>query len=451
MPEMYIREIAGFKQFESQVGIIVRTRASVDKILTLSESIYKRFMFGKNFDDSLQTFLGLCYSIDQAKIKAIGFKATTVMSNPIIRALAYQFALDITEADKAEKQLKTTIGEIKDSEDKRTVWFYPKLLILKQAIEQTRQTRSYVNGLKIPAGLHLRDTIESSITEIDRYMIEMMEKLREIRKYGVKPSFFELQKMTSPNDAWVFWGYRDFMGKTFPGGPATSDNYVAQIALAGKRGLIDLRPQYHHETGVGSTEVNWVKLPFDGKFVWSMNWQGNLDLTAGFDQSLVRRIFEQEGRELEYHALRMQLMFCLYDLIAPIEVVATIPSITGPKPTWSERAINVVTRKKLSSISDLVVPRIRSLDNMSRINDMLSREVEEGVQETERRMSIKRRHEVTEHIRRLPEGHKASPAARLLAFEEFGIELQEGETFVVKHKRGKGDKITSHRALTRKR
>jgi hypothetical protein len=93
---------------------------------------------------------------------------------------------------------------------------------------------------------------------------------------------------------------------------------------------------------------------------------------------------------------------------------------------------------------------VRSLDNPAELVSQLEQEVEEGERETEKR--AKRKHGVTEHIRRLPPGRKASPAARQSAYENFGIELAEGETFVKRHERGTGSPaITSHRVRAREK
>ena len=124
-----------------------------------------------------------------------------------------------------------------------------------------------------------------------------------------------------------------------------------------------------------------------------------------------------------------------------------------PQPPVSkgtlERLKSIFTRKHLLS-PDLIVPRLRSLENVDQLVRELEQEIEQADAETvERAKRELRRHEVIYHVRRLPKGKHPTAEARARA-EKYNIVLADNETFVKPHERGKGNlEPVAHRAKAR--
>jgi len=84
----------------------------------------------------------------------------------------------------------------------------------------------------------------------------------------------------------------------------------------------------------------------------------------------------------------------------------------------------------------LLLARTRALNVLGPdINQAL--QDEDGQQMGQHRDMAK--HDVIDHLRRLPPGYSASPKARALCLEEFGQEIPEGHTYVRRHNRGSID------------
>jgi hypothetical protein len=118
------------------------------------------------------------------------------------------------------------------------------------------------------------------------------------------------------------------------------------------------------------------------------------------------------------------------------------------RSTLTQRLLQRITKKRQLPITpDLILPRIRILENINKLVEQTALEVEQAEEETARRSM--RQHDVVEHIRKLPIGKHPSAQAKQLALEKFGIVLGDNETFVRKHHRGKGEEIHMHRGVSR--
>jgi hypothetical protein len=150
---------------------------------------------------------------------------------------------------------------------------------------------------------------------------------------------------------------------------------------------------------------------------------------------------------LHYQAIRVRLVYHLYDLIVPVAKLATLPSEHMQKAGILRRLMGGLSKAEKNPVADLIIPRMRILEDRLSLVEAIEVEVEESRIVTETR-SI-RKHNVVDFIRPLPNGHRPSPAARKRAFEAFGIVLGDNETYVRKHERGSGDAITAHEAKRR--
>jgi hypothetical protein len=139
-------------------------------------------------------------------------------------------------------------------------------------------------------------------------------------------------------------------------------------------------------------------------------------------------------------------MLRLWDLVVPLIRVRQTPQLMRSKNGWIERMTHI---SDPSITPDLILPRIRLIeDHSAEIRNELTEEVDAADIETSHRIG---HHNVTDHVRHLPLGKKASPEAVSRAILH-GITLHEGETYVRKHERGSGDDTTSkiYRVVKRK-
>jgi hypothetical protein len=159
----------------------------------------------------------------------------------------------------------------------------------------------------------------------------------------------------------------------------------------------------------------------------------------------IRDIFEAQGKLGEYRLLRLAHTLHLYDLTVPITVVRQMPTLP------QAGSLQMTQGNPIRQLLDpkLILPRIKELfQNRAALQRALEQEIEEANTDTRRRRSPQR-HECTGHARLLPPGKRASASARALAAHE-GINLAPNETYVSKHKRGRGQTLVGpHEAVRR--
>jgi hypothetical protein len=222
---------------------------------------------------------------------------------------------------------------------------------------------------------------------------------------------------------------------------------LAHVALANSKHPTDLRPVHEQRHLVKDAYSQEVKLSFDSYGLWTVDSKGELDLSFGMEIAPIRRFYEDAGKGHFYQMIRLGLAIKLFELMVPLEILKKVP---GAGIVASVRDIVAKMVPKLSPIRDLFTPRFRVLEDQNAVLQAMEEELERADQETARRNL--RKHEVINHIRRLPQGHHPSPQARHLAMEELGVELAENETYVRKHVRGKDEngEITSHHQRERR-
>ncbi len=420
------------------------------EIATIGLILYQKFLFEREFIDAVRTYLDLCYTVDQVKIQTIGRSASTNVSNAIHMAIAYNLATNVVPSPSDFEWLRQIETGLEFNPDPNQNWGYPKIRILDVAIKAVSSTVEFAATVNATAPdssfAGMVDEARSRSTEIRGEISGMMERLLELRRYGIKPAYFRASSVEPQGVAWVLWDHRDFGEVT--SGWTWNRNQIAQVALAREKDLKDLRVKTEHLSRGSKAEMTRIELPFPSSFAWSMDREAEFDISLGLGAGSVREIFKRAGKELEYEIFRFHMWFRLYDLIVPIETVLQMPSEEVEGKSRVQKITDFVLRKPKSTIADLMLPRVRSLEDSSTLVSQLEREVEEAERVTQARSM--RKHDVIPHIRRLPPGKKASPEARRLASEDFGIELADGETFVKKHTRGNLDPaINLHRARPR--
>lgn len=419
---------------------VIRTRADKEGVLSIAKAIYETHLKGiGNFRSAIPVFLNVCYTIDLAKVEAIGRNAPTDISNRVQLAVGHLLLLDTQWDEKDANWLNDEYSVFEAHSDHSSRWGATKLAVLYNAMTHIMGTRWFADASNIMLTDEQVRLAESEFENIKAHIREMMERLMELRRYGVKASFTRQGFIPQSNQAWVMWDFRDFAGPL----NISQKDTIAQVAFATEASQIkNLRLEASRSDHV---EMLGFALPFPASFGWTMGRDGRLDISHTTSSLPVEDIFRSRGKELLYQAVQMRLMYHLYDLIVPVAKLATLPSMPTLKAGHLRRITNALGLLKKDPVVDLYLPRLRLIEDRKEIVEALEQEIEQSVEETKR--ASKRRHDVEDFIRPLPKGHRPSATARALAREAFGIELPDNKTYVRRHERGKGEKITAHRAV----
>lgn len=407
-------------------------RGGETEMKAVSAKIYKTHLEPvRSFMAAVEIFIRVCFQIDEVKKRAMGIKSPTFKSNRIQTAVGNHllsgkvftnFDLNLVQAFK-EMVEKSGFSDAK--------WITVKIMNLIVRMQHVLNTEHFISSLAIDY-----DTSESSIESLRRDIREVMDRLLELRRYGIKSSFLPY----GLRSAWVMWDFKDFV-EGLSGIPR--NNQISVIGMAQTASQIsDLKPIIEDQKG----SIQGLALPFDCSFVWTMDREGELNLDCELGVIPVRNIFTRKNKELQYEVVRGKLVSHLYDLIVPVSIVT--PNDVSGRIIHPKKRFELITIKPKSPIQDLFLPRIRQIENVDSVRIELEKEFEAADQETAERRKI-RQHEVVAHIRKLPRGHKPSLLARQKAIEDFGIVLGENETYVRKHIRGSGDMVRGHRAKKR--
>jgi hypothetical protein len=165
------------------------------------------------------------------------------------------------------------------------------------------------------------------------------------------------------------------------------------------------------------------------------------------------KIYEGQGKLVNYEALRQKLLRNFYDLTVPVEVAqqaqrATTAIFRGeatPQPSSEGDTPRRV-------VHDLLLPRLREVQKYTpeELAALESPLPEAALPSRNKPSYTDMEPNVVYHKRKLPPGYKASAAALELATER-GIILGEGETFVKEHYHpGASGSDAEHRAKRRK-
>lgn len=136
------------------------------------------------------------------------------------------------------------------------------------------------------------------------------------------------------------------------------------------------------------------------------------------------------GKEAEATLLTSMLLGQKFDLTVPSYIVDLANDEAGQMPVDAESA------PEADKLRRLLVARTRILKILG---DEITHEMEKDEAESESLHKDIIKHGVVGHLRRIPEGYTASESARSLCWEQLGVEIPEGHTYVQKHERGNLD------------
>ena len=437
--------------FRAGVGRWVRHPSpNTTDLINLARQAVAQHVDGKDFASSVQAYLDLCYTVDDVKIATVGRDASPEISNRIMQILSLLVGERLADAKEEQfDTLEDLYDLLRETPTPRQAWFWYKLFMLVNNMKRARQMRRFVRGFQIDHASRAYDLCQQALPDLTGAAHELAARIMELRKYGVKTSFFEDGLLHGPGEAWVFSDF-GLIRKTDPIAVAGMvRGQIAMVALAQKAtisgGVPDLqRIQFastlHPGLGGGVTDFG-----FDGRIGATIDSKGELDASIGFGLLMLRDEFKRTGKEVVYEVLRLMHLLHLHDLVTPVTTVAKVPELpTGPVLGGLGGFLQRKLRE-LPIIPDFLVPRIRRLEDPDLVQE-LEREIEQAEEATKRTL---RRHTVEWHARQLPKGHHPSARAKALAQKE-GYALEEGETFVQTHKRGNGPgAIEMHRGVHR--
>lgn len=402
-----------------------------DREQQLTEELWSRYIQGLPHHQAFQTALNLFLRFRQIHApvqKATGPRSIAVMSDlqlDIIDRIAFDNAESIPESYGAKLDEQTRVLET--TRDWNDQWFLPKLFRMSHAVAEWQGYYGWADKIISRLG-----TVEAENAEdIKRVADEIWDRTIHERRYGLKNCFFSSPLfLEHPQVFFVFdpelineqgqggdnrdRRLREFLTKPFA--------YLSVV----DRPKFNLTPQKVDRHYLGG--VQFYGLHVEGsRFNFSVSTKGELKPCHQSPLS-IERIFDKKNASKEFELLRLFLIMRLHDLVVPVEVADSFPSID----TFEQEALKskeggfLGLRKRLKRIEYkiLSLPRVRYLEPPERVEEKL---------EGEKRFVDK--HHVTWFVRRLPVGYHATPSATEYALEH-NISLEEGETIVREHWRG---------------
>ncbi len=400
----------------------------------------------ERFDTFVQKYLDVMYTLDILKKEAIGLGTPTGFTNMIGHFIGIQLFWQLSPDDYDLQKLQRLHEQVNQSTDARIQWFSPKIFFLIDKLADFQASNNLVKSCQVitPFAEQIITMLQKEIPDIEALLQDAAKELFSLRRYGIKTSMFQDGILHPPQDAWVLVDGSDLAI------PGEYDKPLAGI-MRGKASSIEMVDVTYHQ--LTSDRVRDEKMQaariegMNADFSWSMNHQGELMVGLFPLHSMpLRELFERQNKLLFYLLFQASHILRVCDLTIPIETVKNLPKLPEQSTNFLIRFLNKIRSNPLRP--DLIIPRIKALENPE-LPELLESEIQQAEEETKKRS--KRSHDVEKYIRKLPQGYKASKAARIRAKEEMGIDLQEGETYIRKHKRGKeeGGPGLTHRAKKR--
>ncbi|MDB5266891.1 MAG: hypothetical protein JWN89_706 [Parcubacteria group bacterium] len=409
----------------------------------VAQRISDRYLKGHPLKEAVALFGVMCIGIDDVKCKSLGHSGSTSVSNHIMKLVATYYVrslLMVTQAD-----LDLVEGMKNSPEFTELSWMQIKFGVFHRVLLDYWRALDFAMKLSLPDEIR-SITTSQVVDEMRNQSLALLEGIVGLRKYGLKSCYFEDGMCHAPGDVWVFTNPNDYRIIGNLPSRYLGNDILGVVNLAKKDAVINAGSLTPIQTTFEGMTVG-VSNPFLANFMWSINGRGDVHAQIGNSELPVREIFERLGKEAEFATLLFANSLRLYDLLVPVEVVATMP--TTPRLDAGLSGLVDRIRNGKVQIVDLMVPRLRTLDQYAHLELLAEKEFEEAVADTNHRAV--RKHEVEAFVRRLPKGRHPTKAARDLAWKEQGIVLSDSETYVRKHERGEGKlEPVVHRARSKR-
>ena len=377
----------------------------------------------------ISNFLSVALVVDSIRNQYIGRDKKSNQTNFLMASISEYVAIRLAECTQAETLIR---GMANKFEASAKDYIRVKLELLEAKVSGINGLINYYTSI----GKNLLPSIElfNKERELKPMVNQVFSELMDLRKYGVKTSAFQEGVLASPSDYWIFSDPAYILELT----PEAKDswqvrkhfeiseqNIIAKVHINSEKTLIRGR-----NLMLGNSSIGYS---MESKATFSMNFAGEIADDTGHIGLSLRTVFVRRGHGELYELLKANTTFRLFDLVTPLTVQKKyeIPAFPGPR-----RMFGLVP---LSSVLDpkLFLRRIRVLfDNRKEIKEELEIEIDESL--NSRVSLLRREYGVICHIRKLPEGYKASEKARLAAKQLLNYNLKNGETFVCNYTKNKG-------------
>lgn len=386
-----------------------------DTLVTYADQLYRTYLRGHSLAETMYNIL-LLLNIHNTIAVSIG-EVLRVRIQMLASALVDSALIhhDITPAqfskiDNILAEVKGDVGEGFKKIVENRIWDYVKV-------------RSYAEQLHGRMAAH-HESLQTMRPELQEMGNEFMKSIRNLRRYGIKSSYYQDGFLHDDGDAWVVTDINDIVSVKSRRG------IVAMISLAHKDDLIKADGlRYDRKTDAVSLRYE-SSYPAGASFF--LKWDGELHDTAPDRHLSAQEIFQRVGAEDEYELVRVSCLARIHDLVVPVELTRSLPSLDDLGQVFRRRFGEKGEQENTSVvIQKIFLPRI-SLNTDARVQQMLDDEYRQ-------RIGNVREHDVTAFTRELPHGNHPSPDAIALAREyNFIIDPQGDRTFVRPHKRGRG-------------
>lgn len=373
----------------------------------------------KNTRGLITGYLKACFEFDRIKVGTQGMKAD-MSAEHLVAYFTREMLLDEIPAEqrtlKIAFNVADSIHQLSHTE-KFFGWFMPKIAMLQQDLHTVVGAKEVAGRMPITP----KESIENSggSETYANNVKEFVNRTMAERKYGVKPAYIE----ASIGGSWIYYDKDDYMDLV----PINFEpRYAAVVFHTHKDELTSLKIKKEVQRYSNNGQVTVLTGALedaqpDARF--TIGYDGEIYL----DDSLlnpVRRVLKDTPGA--YESLQAEIIANLHDLSVSAGTidVERMPNFTQLSDT---------EKKNYDPVLQLLVPRMKR--------------VYHGEESDEVSRTTVREHDVVWFTRKLPEGWRASPEAIALA-EKHNITLEPNETFVRKHKRGKGNPVQGHKIVS---
>lgn len=398
--------------------------------LSIAKELFDIFLRGHDFMVGAQAFFDVCHTAELAKVRSVG-SGSCYSIGFLLQALG---CLWVARSHIAQKDFAALLALQERLGKSNQSTLLPKLWNANNTLSNKFGSHWLSSALVVPSGLKLElDRVRAVCGDLGALATELMQALREHRKYSVKPAYFQDGVAHRPEQAWAVLDPLDF---SVPEADRMGI-YTAKdgwIVLADQADITSLKPQKSVLKG-RSYRMKAVDMGFPAHLNWFMDADGEF---YGTPSGLlpIRPIFEEIDNAAGYDLVRLAHILRLYDLTVPLAVVKRFPGLPHQGPLRSPNPAQASSPRLFSP--EIIVPRLRAIVHE---RSAMAREFErEYAEDEERTRNRVRTHECVGHARVLPPGHRASAQAIALAAES-GVTLSPGETWVRKHQRGSGQPL----------
>jgi hypothetical protein len=408
----------------------ILTEGLMQEIVKRATVIHKSTIGNRPAERAFDTFREIAEGIDSAAVRAVGLDGTATVSDMLIRTLAVVAVNDLDLTPESIQHMNRFLDDLEGQKHHPLAWQYRGAIVFKEHAHNKLETLFHANWLELDNAGSEIDALRAAVPDINAATRQLMENMARLRRYGIKSCFWRDGVTHSKDDAWIFLDPRDYpLSETYLGGTP-----LLQVYLAARKWIKNLKVEEAVET-IGDYRTSCINLGFRRYTYWNMDPNGEFQLgDTPFGMAPVRNLYASAGKETEYEVMRFLHMLRLFDLLVPISVSSTLEHL----PTvFRARKDGGAEKKKIKApqISRLIMPRlflIRSEESIQGLEEGLRSEEEEDRQITAERASV-RDHPIIDHIRRLPEGHHATPSALAKAKGAGFPPLGKNETYVQRH------------------